>query len=521
MPVSVTLPSDLLKRIDCWIKEVARYTEDYTRAPTRTSDFRGRGFGANGMRLRSSAKRTGLAEISGNKQTPKRKVSDVMEDKPQGETRKKTKTNEEIEHRGREHRGRGRPKGSKNKGTLDGGQHALPLRSPPFSIPNLPSSDLLPSGNSGLSPRKGGSPKKKGVKRLDQAMSEASIDMAYLATCAPAIRQTDFPSLRAAKKDIPTTVIGLYNKLRNVPHGVIPSELKELYESDGNTPRKSKDPHLDIDYLPPSKAQFPLETLLRLKKTVDQVYTNAARNHRLGAHERQWGSLVYQLLSEVPMWPGGKDVVVFNVENCTIQPGEVRPERPNGAGPVAFDLEMKSPGTEKADAAESIGRMIDWSLGLDLDDEDVAVINSAFRNLPDHAQSLNQSLSYIKRHPLFADFELKPTLSNRDPEVQIAIWASAALLKKRLHGWDTTMPMPAVVVNGHAWEYFLLFEIDNDVMMVGPMHFGSTATVNGIWMILYRLHIIMEWGSGRYKEWFQNHIMLWARDVSKAKPDML
>ena len=47
--------------------------------------------------------------------------------------------------------------------------------------------------------------------------------------------------------------------------------------------------------------------------------------------------------------------------------------------------------------------------------------------------------------------------------------------------------------------------------MTGPYYFGTTATLNGIWTIFYRLHIIMKWGVTEYKDWFKAHIMQWAR----------
>jgi len=51
-------------------------------------------------------------------------------------------------------------------------------------------------------------------------------------------------------------------------------------------------------------------------------------------------------------------------------------------------------------------------------------------------------------------------------------------------------------------------------MMLGPTDFGSTASVNGIWQILHRLHILMDWGQTEYAKWFQDHVMKWAREVA-------
>lgn len=43
--------------------------------------------------------------------------------------------------------------------------------------------------------------------------------------------------------------------------------------------------------------------------------------------------------------------------------------------------------------------------------------------------------------------------------------------------------------------------------MAGPYQFGTTATLDGIWAIFYRLHIIMKWGLNEYMKWFKLHVM--------------
>ena len=112
-----------------------------------------------------------------------------------------------------------------------------------------------------------------------------------------------------------------------------------------------------------------------------------------------------------------------------------------------------------------MGRMIDWCLAMKIDSADMKVIKQAFKNTIDHAASLNQSFSlYIAEKPLILDIEIKKLFQPRDPQVQLAIWASSALLKKRMMGWDTSLPMPAVAVNGHAWDFYLFFELDKDLV---------------------------------------------------------
>ena len=47
--------------------------------------------------------------------------------------------------------------------------------------------------------------------------------------------------------------------------------------------------------------------------------------------------------------------------------------------------------------------------------------------------------------------------------------------------------------------------------MTGPYHFGTTANVNGIWAIFYRLNIIVKWGITDFKAWFKDHVVASAR----------
>ena len=87
-------------------------------------------------------------------------------------------------------------------------------------------------------------------------------------------------------------------------------------------------------------------------------------------------------------------------------------------------------------------------------------MRQAWRNLPSHESSLNQCLSYIRRYLLIVDFDIKDSVSNREQLVPLAVWESGALLKKRYHGWDTSMPMVGIKVDGHRWECYLFFEMD-------------------------------------------------------------
>ena len=149
-------------------------------------------------------------------------------------------------------------------------------------------------------------------------------------------------------------------------------------------------------------------------------------------------------------------------ENCDIQPLEMRPKRPSPHGriPINCDAETETAaGDGKIETpSDNVGRMVDWCLGLKINRNDEQVIDKAFSKSRDYESSLNQTFSYIRDHPLILDIEIEIPLQPRDPRVQLAVWASSALIKKRYMGWDTSLPMPAVAVNGHSWDYYIFFE---------------------------------------------------------------
>ena len=90
--------------------------------------------------------------------------------------------------------------------------------------------------------------------------------------------------------------------------------LQPLYEKDSDTPRKTRDTLSRSYYLETSETPFPPDCLSRMKSTADDVLDEAMRNRKEGAHEKQWGALVCQLLCEVRIWQKRpKQVVVLNV----------------------------------------------------------------------------------------------------------------------------------------------------------------------------------------------------------------
>lgn len=152
-----------------------------------------------------------------------------------------------------------------------------------------------------------------------------------------------------------------------------------------------------------------------------------------------------------------------------LRPGERRPTDESSQG---NDESSRGKGTGKGKECEAdktwkeltTTRMVDYSLGLFLEEEICDVISKAFKNMGDYEQSLNQSMSYILHTPLLLDLELKKTNQARDPQVQLAIWLAAAYMKRKHHEWDTSFPMPGLVVNGHDWKFYIAFERENGLV---------------------------------------------------------
>lgn len=216
---------------------------------------------------------------------------------------------------------------------------------------------------------------------------------------------------------------------------------------------------------------------------MDRILVDAEWCHRTQAHERQWKSVVAKLLGEFETWPVGEDFRLLNTwvgtidvqktlaklvtsETCSIEPEEIRPLLPNGShlDCDARTTSSKASGKEEG-GFQTVGRMVDWCLGLQLSDVEEDVVDAALLEMMGGEQSLNQSLSFIHKCPLFLDIEIKTSLSNRNPEVQLAIWALGALLKRQHHGWDTRMPMPAIAISGHSWEYFLFWATETNELV--------------------------------------------------------
>lgn len=138
-----------------------------------------------------------------------------------------------------------------------------------------------------------------------------------------------------------------------------------------------------------------------------------------------------------------------------MEPGIFRPKLPSGE---SFLKDESEGGKSQDTTAQVFSETVDYSMALNLQVGEQQLINKAYTTLKPGERSLNQSLSYICNSPLFAGIELKKEQAPRDPEVQLALWEAAALLKRRHHGWNSNLPIPGITVNGHIWNFYIFFE---------------------------------------------------------------
>ncbi|KAL8812821.1 MAG: hypothetical protein Q9200_000750 [Gallowayella weberi] len=488
---------DLHHIVQSWVQKVNSHADPDREPPLLPKTARRAT--ASGMRLRDRPTQKALAEVTINIHTRKRKHAEATADL--GNVRDGNNAQQAQ-------RKRGRPAKPKNKALAakdNGGYQKpdpIPAPSPPTSIPSLPPL----SRSSARSPSR--SPSRSPTKNFNMARPQEQIEMKFLESCTPPVFRNTFKQLRAEGKVIPQAVLDLYKKLKLPSHGCVPEELRDAYDKDFDTPRKSKEPEEKLDYLESSQTPFSAKQCARLKETIKMVLLKAERNARLEAHERQWGAVVSQILDEVELWSNGK-VALFNIENCPIVPDRLKLLRPKSGRYIDEELQSTS---IKPDTTENFNRKVDWSFRLELGLDDKHLINEAYKWCDDYEHSLNQTLSYVYNYPLFLDIKIKKAFASRDPEVQLATWAAAGILKRRHHGWNSVMiPTLAIVVDGHEWYYHIFFEVDGDIIMTPAARFGDTRDHNGIWTIFHRLANVSTWAQTDYAQWVRDAIVGWAK----------
>ncbi|KAL8856241.1 MAG: hypothetical protein Q9178_007158 [Gyalolechia marmorata] len=359
-------------------------------------------------------------------------------------------------------------------------------------------------GGSRGSPRRG--------KTLDKSRPDTNIDVEYLEFCSPSVHlQSRDVAIRSGT--VPPMVVALDDALHPELTGYIPRRLKPLFAGTANTPRKSQRKLPDHKYLPETDTSIPDGFGQSMKATAEAVVRSKKRNDRMQAHERQWGNTtVIPLLHEVLKWPQSEGAMELNLESCPIEPLDIRMRRP-GNGSLIDETKSKVSAADETEMTTT--RMVDVALGLDLSIEDRKSVTNGWakRGITDYAWSLNQSLSYIKMNPLFLDMELKKADQTRDPLVQLGMWMAGLFEKRRHHGWDQSVPMPGLVIDGPQWSLYIGYARDDGVVMMAcePLRFGSTEDIAGTFEIIYKLNILLQWGLNQYKAWFDKYILGWLR----------
>ncbi|KAL9581313.1 MAG: hypothetical protein Q9212_003971 [Teloschistes hypoglaucus] len=344
-------------------------------------------------------------------------------------------------------------------------------------------------------------------KTFEKDKLDADIGMKELETCYPSVQLRSRDRAIEGGK-LPPMVVELDDLVHAEHCGFIPVQLKPAFDRAAAAKGQRAIPA--FQYLPDTDTSIPEEFAHSIKATVEMVVETASNNNMIEAHERQWGwTTISPLFSEVLKWPQSKGAMVFNVESCPIDPVNIRMLRP---GRQRYVDEAKSKNSELEDSSVTTTRMVDVCLGLNLDPTTMKLIFDKWAIWGDFKRSLNQSTSYIIHHPLFLDVEIKKTNQERNPLVQLGMWMAGLYAKRQHHGWDQSVPMPGLVVNGDQWFFYIGFARGDGVVMLESLGlFGSTATIAGTFEIIYKLNVLVQWGLNQYHRWFNKHIVEWFR----------
>lgn len=223
-------------------------------------------------------------------------------------------------------------------------------------------------------------------------------------------------------------------------------------------------------------------------------------------------------------------------ETSPIEPIELRPVL---SKKLMIDESVES--SEKSDQENSIllTRYVDWMLALSPNNRELDLIDEAYQYQSHYGRSLNQTIGPVASCPIFLDIEIKKTHTVRDSRIQLAIWETAAIKKRKVHGWSTSFPIPAITVNGHDWTLYIFYELNNGKVvssisrpfalqqnveychkqvMMGPVKMGSTRDLQEAWRLLRMLWTLVQWGINDYrKDFFEKEILGWAKRVVSGR----
>ncbi|KAL9582686.1 MAG: hypothetical protein Q9212_003150 [Teloschistes hypoglaucus] len=550
-------PSD---KIEAWRQEVVRQPL----RPQETNDETCYLQSTHGMKLRSSAsrpvashslhdryQRPALAEITPPNHPQKRKASDhrPTQDKRQKRavkgitkvtmtrpgTSKSQGDVQEDENYNPEEQGHlpkrrpGRPRKNDSNPPKYTVQHRT-SRVLLNDAPSLASSDSqsrqsLPSRQSSrsrkASPEKTPSTPRRG-KSMDDDLKKGDLVPSYLAKCEPPVHLRSFSDIQQ-RFPVPVKARQLYDLLDSIPTGATISRgLQQAYDEDANTPKGSKPAPRDHQYTLPSLDPFPPEELRYLKNFTSRIMQQAEFSAITDAHEGQWGNIVCRILNAFDLWSEGELVQSINVETEPIAPRELRPSaHAAGAAPQASGRDSQAASnTTGTDGGKdsTINKMVDWAMALTLSWKDEDYIQNAFSTIAEvNMHSVNQTRGFAHLSPMWLYLELKKHYQAIDPRIQLAVFAAAGILKRRIMGWDTSFPTPGITVDGHQWRLYIFFEMDERIMMMGPLMIGSTESRTGMWHLMRSMYALIKWGATQYRKWFDDVILDWAKRTAVTK----
>ncbi|KAI9766456.1 MAG: hypothetical protein M1840_006563 [Geoglossum simile] len=232
---------------------------------------------------------------------------------------------------------------------------------------------------------------------------------------------------------------------------------------------------------------------MRLWEEVKIIRKYSCRAYELNEAESGWGASVISriLTAAVEYSPLADQVQYFDMTTARIFPEKLLPAYANGQVDFA-------------------SRKIDHVFASEPSESQQTKVNNVLKTLPFNEHFINQTdYEPLKFKPIFMNLKAKIPQSSSNPLVQLAIWTAAGYnrqleLLKCKEQEPELPPIPALVVTGHHWEYYIAYrQASGAIIMQGPKHFGTTLDHIGIYGIIRGLQAIMKWGCNDWQPWFE------------------
>ena len=97
-------------------------------------------------------------------------------------------------------------------------------------------------------------------------------------------------------------------------------------------------------------------------------------------------------------------------------------------------------------------------MGLILSDHDLQALNRAVYANETSVPSINQTDRFTNFIPMFLNIEVKRRVTDIDPQIQLAVWATAEFKKRALENYGRNMPVVAIAITGDAWDPWMAYE---------------------------------------------------------------